>query len=349
MIKYKFAYNSHNQTVDVQTLLRENKAEKFRCLGCGHEVVAVLGEKRVKHFRHKVIIEINCSPETYLHKLAKIRFYEIYQNCLKNNEPFTIKFLVSSVCNFYQNDFLTLCKLDSDKKEFDLLKYFKKIYMECQEGNFIPDILLEAENQEKIFFEVVVTHSSSQKKIKSGYRIIEFFIKSEDDIKIIESRLLEESETLKFINFKRIHKGNYCQGKCHEKIIPYDKRPLLYNIFIISNNGKSSIIKKTLEELELLKSRVLHFEYVALPEMADIGDIYRSKVIESYQKGLKIKNCFLCRYHALNQSLSREGIIFCKFLKESGNSNMATDCQYFRADSKVFSEYLEPPQKEDWL
>jgi hypothetical protein len=91
-----------------------------------------------------------------------------------------------------------------------------------------------------------------------------------------------------------------------------------------------------------MQSQIVYFEYVVITENTDKGYLYRSKVIESYQKGLKIKNCFLCRYHAFNQSWSREGTIFCKFLKESGNSNMATDCQYFRADSQVFSRYLEP-------
>ncbi len=116
MIKYKFAYNAQNQTIDVQTLSKENKTDKFRCLGCGHELVPVLGEKRVKHFRHKVITEINCSPETYLHKLAKIKFYKTYQNCLTKNQAFNIKFLTFLVCDFYQQDFLIYCHLDSEKK-----------------------------------------------------------------------------------------------------------------------------------------------------------------------------------------------------------------------------------------
>jgi hypothetical protein len=347
MIKYKFAYNSLDQTIDVQTLSKENKTEKFRCLGCGHELVAVLGEKRVKHFRHKVSIEINCSPETYLHKLAKLRFYEVYQNCLANNEPFYIKLLTFPVCNFYKNDFLISCHLDSEKQEFDLSKYFKKISIECKEGAFVPDVLLEAENQEKMFFEVVVTHSSTQKKINSSYRIIEFIIKSEEEIKIIESHLLEQSETIRFINFKQIKRGNYCQGKCSKGIVPYEKTPLLYNIFIIYSNGKSAIVRQTLVEIELLQSKILHFEYVVLTENTDKGYLYRSKVVKSYQEGWEIKNCFLCRYHALNQSWTKEGTIFCKFLKKIGNSNMATNCQYFRADFQAFSQYLEPPQEED--
>ena len=349
MIKYKFAYNSQNKIIDVQALSKADKTDNFRCLSCEHELVAVLGEKRVKHFRHKVITEIDCSPETYLHKLAKIKFYETYQNCLSNNKPFNIKFVTFPVCNFYQKDFLIRCHFSGQEKEFDLTKYFKKISRERKEDTFIPDILLEADNQEKLFFEVVVTHRASDEKVKSKYRIIEFIIKSEDDIKIIESCLLEQSETIKFINFKRMQIGDYCQGQCSQGIVPFAQTPLLYNIFVVYKNGKSALSKQTLEEIELVQFKILYIEYIVITENTDKGHLYRNKVVESYQKGLKIQNCFLCRYHAFNQSWSREGTIFCKFLKESGSSNMATDCQYFRADSQVFTQYLEPPEKENWL
>ena len=75
IIKYRFAYNYQKELIDVQTLSKEHKlaTDNFKCLSCEHEMVAVLGEKRIKHFRHKVITEINCSPETYLHKIAKIK------------------------------------------------------------------------------------------------------------------------------------------------------------------------------------------------------------------------------------------------------------------------------------
>ena len=228
---------------------------------------------------------------------------------------------------------------------FDLTDYFKQVFIESREKSFIPDILLQANNQEKIFFEVVVTHASSVDKVDSGYRIIECLITCEKDIEIIESCLLEESEAIQFINFKHDLEES-CRGECYksyDKIIPYDKRLASYWGFIIYKNGKSLLFKaKTLDEIDDYKKRqLLHFEYISHKQIDlwSFGELYRNKVVETYEKGLRIKNCFLCRYHAINRYSSEEGAIFCKFLKKCVKSNEAANCQYLRPDSKVFSQY----------
>jgi len=78
---------------------------------------------------------------------------------------------------------------------------------------------------------------------------------------------------------------------------------------------------------------------ISLLENIQILILYKYKVVEAFQKGLKFKNCFLCRYNAQNQSQSNSGAVFCKFLKIAGNSDMANNCQYFRPDAQVFSQY----------
>jgi hypothetical protein len=348
MIKYKFAYDSQQNIIDIQILSKESKRDEFTCLGCGHKMITVLGEKRVKHFRHKVITEVNCSPETYLHKLMKAKFYEIYQSCLKNNKPFNIEISINPVCDFYEDDFLKTCQLDSYKKEFDLTKFFKTIYIESREGSFIPDILLESNKKEKIFFEVAVTHTSSQEKINSNYRIIEFIADSEKDIECIESCLLVESDKIKFLNFVRTQKSGWCKGKCHDGIVPFAAETLRYNSFVVYENGKSAIVEHTLDEINSLLPKLLHFEYVYYHKrLVGIDHFYKNiasylykiKVVEIHDIYIKIKNCFLCRYHAINKSWDKSGTIFCKFLKETGSSNMAAECQYFRPDPEVFSQY----------
>ena len=85
MITYKFAYDYEQNTIDIKTLSKANRIEKFTCLSCGNELIPILGEIKEHHFRHKVIVENNCSQETYLHKLAKNKFYETYDKCLKSN------------------------------------------------------------------------------------------------------------------------------------------------------------------------------------------------------------------------------------------------------------------------
>ena len=121
-----------------------------------------------------------------------------------------------------------------------------------------------------------------------------------------------------------------------------------------TKNGRSIFIKITLDSLEELLPQILHFEYISLDRHEDVGSFYRNKVIEARYKKLNIKNCFLCRYHAQNESPNKEGTIFCKFLKNTGNSNMASDCKYFHSDPQSFYKYqyvefedIQEDKKED--
>jgi hypothetical protein len=350
MIKYKFAYNSQNQTVDIQILSKENRNDNFKCLGCGNELVPVLGQKRVKHFRHKALIEINCSPETYLHKLAKTKFYEVYQDCLVNNKPFLIGIEINPVCNFYQKDFLKSCELSAITKEFDLTKYFKKISIECREGAFVPDVLLEAD-KEKIFFEVAVTHRSSPEKIASGYRIIEMIVKSEDDIERIESCSLQWfNEGVKFFNFKTKQAGDYCQGKCKNGIVPYSSTTLTHDVFLVQKTGECSVARLSAEKIESLKSNALYLEYLEKGR-TDAG-VYRNRVVEAYQKGVKIKDCFLCKHHTrvinpVHLQFKVTGV-FCKIFKDYGIPSTAVNCKYFFVDYRFFKKYQEAFWDTDW-
>ena len=63
-----------------------------------------------------------------------------------------------------------------------------------------------------------------------------------------------------------------------------------------------------------------------------IKDIFVDYVHRAFKEKVKVKNCYLCKYHATNTSWCYiEGEpIFCKFLKKTCNSNQAAKCEYFR-------------------
>lgn len=340
MIKYKFAYDYQQNTIDINTLSKVNRTEKFTCLSCGNELIPYLGEIRKHHFHHKVTAN-NCSQETYLHKLAKNKFYETYDKCLKNNKPFIIKIETYPVCDFYENDFLTVCNLRPQKSQFELTQSFEKIYLERKENSFVPDVLLEdTDTGRKIFFEVFVTNSSSQAKINSNYMIIEFKINSEKDIEEIESCLLEESNKVKFINFYNKLKNNHCNGKCFRGIIPYSSNELLYNIFSVFKYGDSDFISNLkMENIDSLKPKILHLEYISTVEPPNVIRFPIDRVFTHRQINLRDKNCFLCIHHQPNSFLDREGTIFCRSLNKTGNSNMGSKCHKFRSDPHSFSKY----------
>ena len=337
VIKYRYAYNLTNKIIDVNKLLKQKEtySKIFRCLGCDEILTPVLGEKRRKHFRHKV--DLNCSPETYLHKLAKGRFYEIYNECLQNNQPFFIVLNQDRICNYYESDFNYYCDLGNRSETFDLTKHFHEIHIEEREDLFIPDLLLISVTGEKLFIEIAVTHQSSTAKISSNYRIIEIDIKEESDIAIIEKRKISQNTGARFYNFKDKIVKKFCNGNCHEQLKPYAFCKIKYEYFAIFDNSKSAIITITFDEIDRLHqtSKIKYGEFVYRSDL----DIIRSKeyiklVIESFVNNRGIKNCFLCRYHG--KSYNYEYSIYCKFLKKNCNSNEAANCEYYRPDTKVF-------------
>jgi competence CoiA-like predicted nuclease len=73
-------------------LVGKEQQSDFICLGCDNILIAkVNGKIKQPHFAHKSIQE--CNGETYLHRLGKQVFFEVYQKCLEENEPFILLFM----------------------------------------------------------------------------------------------------------------------------------------------------------------------------------------------------------------------------------------------------------------
>jgi competence CoiA-like predicted nuclease len=71
-IKYRYALDEDHQVVDVEDLTEADRKD-YECIACGHVLRPVMGEIRHKHFRHQVEADVECSGETYLHRLGKLQ------------------------------------------------------------------------------------------------------------------------------------------------------------------------------------------------------------------------------------------------------------------------------------
>ena len=338
MIKYRYAFDQEENIINVDAFDRKEELGEFHCIGCGKELIARLGKIRIKHFAHKH--DSNCSVETYLHKLAKTTFYNLYKDCLKNSKPFILEYTIHHFCDFYEDKFKIDCDLGSQHREFDLISYFTNIALEEKDGNLIPDVrIYNPTNEESIYIEMAVTHLSEPQKISSGNRIIEFLINQEEDLELFQNRRIsKDKDQINRYNFKgEDKKQNFCKGNCTIK----------KNAFIVYDSGKSIIAEKKLNEL----SKMLETRNILDCKVTGVEETYSSyrpfkfieNVISTYESGIAVKNCFLCRYHATNKNIStkNEEPIFCKFLKKTCISNYAADCEYFKPDKAVYAEYIE--------
>ena len=203
-VQYQYAYSSSDEIIHVESLTNtpEVRLETFKCISCGNLLIPKLGKIKRKHFAHKHVCD--CSGETYLHRLAKELFLREYQHCLDQHLPFNIELRISRYCDQHKADFGLICHLGSESKTYDLTKRFRKVELETQIGDFIPDILLsDATGEKQLFIEIAVTHKVTHQKSKSGFQIIEIDVESEEDLSFIRDRLLKEHEKTRFIEFVR--------------------------------------------------------------------------------------------------------------------------------------------------
>lgn len=340
-MKNLFAFNEINRLIHIKDVVKEN-GKKFNCCNCGNELIPRKGKIKAHHFSHK--IETNCSYESYLHKLAKIKFFNKYSECLEKNEKFEIEFITNRVCNSCENikNVNIVCEINDKISFFDLTKKFDKISIEKSFKGFIADILLESsKSEEKLFIEFVVTHKCEPIKINSGIRIVEINLNSESDLDFIENRKIDINNTKNtyhnFIVKKEIN--NYINpNQCKNK----------FEIFSISKNNKAI---KTDSEMKYIINSLEKFDFKHYEILNQIKDNYDYEYgsnhhivfINMVQKlAFQIqdfKNCFSCRFSTENNNkLSREifgNTLFCKKLKcVLENSNDGHNCdKYWRIEN----------------
>lgn len=340
MIKYQYAFDNHEQIIHVNELSRENlsKEAKFKCISCDSELIPRLGKIRLKHFAHKQ--ENSCSGETYLHNLAKKLFYQEFQKCLKEKIPFKIELNQPRLCNRYFDELGITCKLTDHLVKYDLTKYYKEIQLEKKDDKFRPDIILKNENKkERLYIEIAVTHYVEEKKINTGFRLIEIKVSNESDLEPIRNHLITINDSnTSFINFKIKEKtGTLCKKECK----------INFDLFTVNKDGRCVIQERSLTQIyniiKLKDSNIVHFEISK--DMDDLGSKYRTLVAKYYRIDQIVRNCFICRYHAINENWDDlRSPIFCKFLKMTGNSNKAVECEYFKAENKYIEKLLSPDE-----
>ena len=312
-IKYRYALDD-GQIIDIQS--DEVPRKEYCCLSCGNVLLAVLGDIRQKHFRHKV--QVDCSSETYLHNLAKRVFYQTYLDCLANNRPFFFEHKVPIRCNACNDH--GPCDAGFELKRTDLTKHFTKIELEARDGQFIPDVLLKS-NSERLYVEIAVTHFVEQNKATSGVRIIEVHVSDESDIGLISSCCLSESDhRISAKNLNPVPVFRKQPASCPETVV----------CFVMYATGKSWLGPISVPEFE--KSTRSPGVYVE--EMPRYGaEAFVSKVGELFQKGRKIRNCWLCESHCLRY---RTLDSYCMVLKTSiENNNRAVKCPKYRPRKSI--------------
>lgn len=344
--KYQhFALDINNNIVNIKNIVVSDK-QKYYCPYCHDEMIAKCGNIRQWHFAHKVN---KCSYDNYLHSIAEIMikdwfnqqdsimlYYDNKEKCSKYNS-----------CIFY--DDMNCC--GNVRVSVDFKKYYSKCILEHGYGGFVADLYCESEKHldSPIFIEIFVTHKCSLEKRKSGIRIIELLIRSEEDIlSIIKSSKLEECEFVRLYNFKR--KVNFV-----DKFIQPVQKYILYPT-------QRSYVNRdlyTCKNYDKRRSGIYEMSMIyddCIPYFINGGGFYMVGKVKAYVDGYLKKDCQLCKWQAEDWHGNR----FCKLYKKCGNPKNCSDnnvlnCSMFRADMDIinnavadFNENIEKNKVDVW-
>lgn len=164
----------------------------YTCPYCKSQMILKCGKVREWHFAHKP--DADCDYNRYLHSLAEIKIRDWFNTSPSINIYLDVKREIECVnidCCKFPNKESCRWEEGSVNKSFDLKAWYgeaviEKKYAKSNE-EFIADILCpcKKEGQDPLFIEIHVKHRCEDAKIKSGLKIIEIKISSEQDIEDI--------------------------------------------------------------------------------------------------------------------------------------------------------------------
>lgn len=332
---YSYANNSDGTLINIS---QANRLDKYYCPICGSQMTPHMGKVRRWHFVHKNTD--NCAYESYLHNLAKHKIKEAFLL----NEPFYISYNAPAICS------LTCPFVDSDKcmsekpVKFDLRKYYDTCELEASYHNFRADILLASSlypKRQPILIEIKVTHECTEDKIKDGVRIIEVPIYSESQIDYIVNNRIFSGKRFKESVFWGIKSKNDVEPIVlhnFDKVEQYDPRDssddwddVFYRkdtiVFCLDKNGHFWSFDCHCFEVDSKVPQNVHYfvTNIATP----FKEIFQGFSL----RGVKIRNCFLCKFSKKDYYDERICVLYKKYnLPRKPPPSMALNCSYYRED-----------------
>lgn len=283
---YRYALNRLGKVQDIAALERVDveRLGPFLCVGCKGHLIARLGQKMIKHFAHAS--GEGCAGETYLHNLAKNVFFETYNECLESDTVFTLELDTKVSCSHFEKKIDVSCS-EIQKVRHDLTKYFDTVLLECHHDGFVPDIMLKSSKTgETIYVEIAVTHNSSEDKIRSGKRIIEYQIESEEDIHLLRSyRVQAEDKRIHLYNFNaKSLRRNLCNGACKKT----------FSCFVIDHKGRASVIESTPGKLVERVNNDSVVKSLLCQNEDNVDSEFHSFIKKAVREGARVRSCFVC-------------------------------------------------------
>ncbi len=332
--EYTYAVDSDSSLINVR---ESNKSNEYYCPCCGGIMIPKQGNIRRWHFAHKG--NGNCSYETYLHRIAKMRILE----CFKRSSKFIVPLKLRGICNA---DCPLGCKqpcVFEITKNIDLKRYYDNCKEEVQVGDYRGDLVFtySIKNNPPILLEIFVSHRSTQEKLHSGYRIIELSIESEADIDRIIA-IAEGDVDGNKIPDDKIQCYNFSSIKEEP---PIEQRPFKFQFWIDSKEN-FHFSTKDIGDLDdsdnCLSTNSADVENSIFRIDANRPILREFAFHKLSESGLDIRYCISCDYYRYNDKYGKS---ICILYRSKGTPQFprllnAVSCSNFKLkrDSEFYNE-----------
>lgn len=336
---YSYAYNSSSELVNVSTAQRN---EKYFCPICGELMTPHMGEIRRWHFVHKNAE--NCSYESYLHKLAKIKIRQAFLS----SEHFMLAYNARAVCRV-ECPYVSSHKCESDKPvEFDLRKFYDTCEIEACYHQYKADLLLTSSihpNFPPVLIEIMVTHKCTEEKIKEGVRIIEISIQSEEQIdNIINSHRFMAVRSNRYLGKGAITLYNFNKVETFDPTGSFDEFEGYFsrkNTIVLWLNREGRFGTFDCHCYEVSHKLPFNVHYYVTEIATPFKEIFQG----FSKRGVKVRNCFLCKFSKQDFGMDRICVLYKKHnLPRKPSPYYAVSCPHYREDFGYQQDMIDVEQ-----
>lgn len=286
-VKYPYADIGGPHLVHISHINVANRKDyEYNCPYCKKVLIPRLGNKRDHCFAHKP--NQSCDKDKYIHETAKRLLKEKWDS----DAPFEITMKVRKECKEMEK-----CPFKKSSEcflevieTFDLKKYYSECLVEKKIDTFIPDLCLKDESgkHSPIFIEIWSTHSNSEEKRNSNYKIIEIRIKDFNKLKELTEIPIIESETVTFSHFPTVKKNP--EFFCGANLMKYTLYKSLKTYVEVNTITCSNFRKRQPSAI---------FEIVAEKGNFDsTKEFYKYCNAVANDRGYNTRTCFICKQYA---------------------------------------------------
>lgn len=266
------------------------------------------------------VCQISEFEKEYFETLFWIR--DSFNHHKEKGNALNFEFYEEFICSRYAEKFETQCQY-RERKIIDLIPLYESVQIQLIKEAAYIEMSHKSDRTKDILF-IGSNQAAPVSWLGAIIRIDESKTNKQNRLKHLN--LISDTSEIFLLETRR--KGvttKDCNGECKQT----------HKFFCIKSDMGAVMPELTLTDKRLHNNS---FPFIRMLDSSMLDEnkerLFFQMVEECLKEGIGVKNCYVCRYHGLNNSAIEEsdGPIYCKTFKKSCHSNEAVNCERYKAD-----------------